>query len=232
MPRTHGMTKSPEYIAYKDAKGRCENPSDSAWKDYGARGIKFLFNTFEEFFAALGKRPKGKTLDRVNNDGNYTWGNVRWATKKQQHSNQRRRSISSSNTGCIGVYKRKDNGKFAVRLLTQGKRLHLGNFNTVEEAVKSRNNEIQKQENTNVRSTQFNDRTDLFNECHQASSKVAQDETTEQVFSRKTDRKAYRAEVLGKRTETQRTIAEPEESTLGQKSKARSKASIAARSRA
>jgi hypothetical protein len=58
----------------------------------------------------------------------------------------------------------------------------------------------------------------------QASVEVAQDETTEQVFSRKTDRKAYRAEVLGKRTEAQRTITEPEASTLGEKGKARSKA--------
>ena len=57
-----------------------------------------------------------------------------------------------------------------------------------------------------------------------ASSEVAQDETTEQVFSRK-DRKAYRAEVLGKRTaEAKRTVTEPEASTLGQKGKARSKA--------
>ena len=75
-----------------------------------------------------------------------------------------------------------------------------------------------------MRSTQFNDRTDLFNECHQASAEVAQDETTEQVFSRKTDRKAYRAEVLGKRTETPRRNAKLKESPLGEESKARSKA--------
>ena len=81
-----------------------------------------------------------------------------------------------------------------------------------------------------MRSTQFND--ESFHHRYQTRTEVAQDETTEQVFSRKTDRKAYRAEVLGKRTETQRTIAEPEESTLGQKSKARSKAHRTARSRA
>jgi hypothetical protein len=216
------MTKSPEYIAYKDAKGRCENPSDSAWKNYGARGIKFLFNTFEEFFATLGKRPKGKTLDRVNNDGNYTWGNVRWATKKQQQNNQRRRTVSSNNTGLIGVYKRKDNGKFAVRLLTQGKRLHLGNFNTVEEAVESRNKEIRKQENTHVRYTEYADHSGSYIEEYEASSEVAKDETTEQVFSRK-ERKAYR-QAVGQRTETKRPITQRQASTLGKESKARSKA--------
>jgi hypothetical protein len=74
--------------------------------------------------------------------------------------------------------------------------------------------------------------TNLIDHWCQTGSKVAQDETTEQVFSRKTDRKAYRAEVLGKRTEAQRTVTEPEASTLGQKGKARSKAHRAARSRA
>jgi hypothetical protein len=75
--------------------------------------------------------------------------------------------------------------------------------------------------------------TDLIDHWSQTGSQVAQDETTEQVFSRKTDRKAYRAEVLGKRTaETQRTVTEPEASTLGQKGKARSKARTATRSRA
>jgi hypothetical protein len=58
-----------------------------------------------------------------------------------------------------------------------------------------------------------------------ASSEVAQDETTEQVFSRKTDRKAYRAEVLGKRTaEAKRTVTERQASPLGEEKQTRSKA--------
>jgi hypothetical protein len=66
--------------------------------------------------------------------------------------------------------------------------------------------------------------TDLIDHWSQTGSQVAQDETTEQVFSRKTDRKAYRAEVLGKRTETPRRNAKLKESPLGEESKARSKA--------
>jgi hypothetical protein len=58
-----------------------------------------------------------------------------------------------------------------------------------------------------------------------ASSEVAQDETTEQVFSRKTDRKAYRAEVLGKRTaEAKRTVTERQTCPLGEEKQTRSKA--------
>jgi hypothetical protein len=92
----HGMTlggkQTPEYVAWHDAKQRCTNPNDARhWKDYGGRGIKFLFTSFEQFFAELGSRPEGKTLDRINNDGNYEPGNVRWATQSEQNKNQRRR---------------------------------------------------------------------------------------------------------------------------------------------
>ena len=71
---THGMSRRneknhlpPEYTAYQHAKDRCTNPNFIQWKDYGGRGIKFLFTSFEQFFAVLGSRPKGKTLDRYPN---------------------------------------------------------------------------------------------------------------------------------------------------------------------
>jgi hypothetical protein len=57
--------------------------------DYGGRGIKFLFDSFEQFFAELGPRPKGKTLDRIENDGNYEPGNVQWATPTEQLAHRR-----------------------------------------------------------------------------------------------------------------------------------------------
>jgi hypothetical protein len=80
---------TPEYISFDNAKNRCANPHHKHWKDYGGRGIKFLFVSFEQFFAELGPRPEGMTLDRKNNDGNYEPGNVRWATPEQQRANQR-----------------------------------------------------------------------------------------------------------------------------------------------
>jgi hypothetical protein len=228
MPRrTHGMTNSPEYIAYKDAKARCENTSHKKWKDYGGRGIKFLFSSFEEFYSLLGKRPKGKSLDRFpNNDGNYCQGNVRWATTKQQQNNQRRRTASTSNTGFIGVYRRKNNGKFAARLIVQGKRFHLGNFDTLEKAVEAR----KQQENIHVRCTKYIDHETGtifydYNSPYKASTKVAQDETTEQVFSRK-DRKAYR-EAIKQRTEASTRHKKRQASTLGKEVVAKTKTSSA-----
>jgi hypothetical protein len=85
----HGMCFSPEYYAYHAAKDRCSNPKAKSWKDYGGRGIRFLFTSFEQFMAEIGPRPDGKSLDRIENNGNYEPGNVRWATMSEQVLNQR-----------------------------------------------------------------------------------------------------------------------------------------------
>jgi hypothetical protein len=97
---THGKAKirngkrmSSEYSVYAGAKERCTNPKRRGWKNYGGRGIKFLFTSFEQFFAELGPRPKGKTLDRKNNDGHYEPGNVRWATWEEQVKSRRKRTV-------------------------------------------------------------------------------------------------------------------------------------------
>src|ERR1039458_10069171 len=71
LDKTHGMSirsdgkVPPEYDAYQHAKYRCTNPNARRYKDWGGRGIKFLFTSFDQFFAELGPRPKGKTLDRI-----------------------------------------------------------------------------------------------------------------------------------------------------------------------
>jgi hypothetical protein len=84
-----GRKSSPEYNSYSHAKDHCTNPN-AHWADYGGRGIQFLFTSFEQFFAELGPRPAGTTLDRFpNNDGNYEPGNVRWATREEQNQNRR-----------------------------------------------------------------------------------------------------------------------------------------------
>jgi|HubBroStandDraft_2_1064218.scaffolds.fasta_scaffold00336_3 hypothetical protein len=88
----HGMSHSPEATAYANARTRCTNPSDpETWKNYGGRGLEFRFNSFEEFFACVGPRPTRKhTLDRIDNDGHYEAGNVRWASREEQQANKRR----------------------------------------------------------------------------------------------------------------------------------------------
>src|SRR6266852_2886597 len=90
--KTHGMVRTPEHRAYCNAILRCTHPNATAWPDYGGRGIKFLLEPFEIFFMELGPKPEPKHLysvDRINNDGNYEAGNVRWATKQEQNANKR-----------------------------------------------------------------------------------------------------------------------------------------------
>jgi len=84
-----GQNFTPEYSVYVAAKRRCNNPNCADWPRYGGRGIKFLFASFEQFLAELGPRPAGLTLDRIDNDGHYASGNVRWATRSEQRSNRR-----------------------------------------------------------------------------------------------------------------------------------------------
>jgi hypothetical protein len=70
---------------------RCRNEAHKFWRHYGGRGITVCdrWLKFENFLADMGERPKGKTLDRIDNDGNYHHGNCRWATAEQQSQNRR-----------------------------------------------------------------------------------------------------------------------------------------------
>jgi hypothetical protein len=84
-----GGSRTPEYMAYADARYRCTSEKSTNWPNYGGRGIKFLFKDYGEFFACVGKRPKGRSLDRIDVNGNYEPGNVRWATGSEQWANRR-----------------------------------------------------------------------------------------------------------------------------------------------
>jgi hypothetical protein len=76
---------------------RCENPRFKQWKDYGGRGVRVCerWHDVRLFLADierdLGPRPDGCTLDRIDVNGNYEPGNVRWATWLQQAANRRQR---------------------------------------------------------------------------------------------------------------------------------------------
>lgn len=86
----HGMSGTPEYIAYIDAKCRCKNSTNQRYPWYGARGVEFKFESFEDFIREIGFRPSDThSLDRIDNAGHYESGNIRWATKYEQIHNRR-----------------------------------------------------------------------------------------------------------------------------------------------
>lgn len=93
----HGAAHTPEYAAYIAAKGRCNDPKNRDFNDYGGRGIGFHFAAFEEFILCVGPRPSiAHSLDRYpDNNGHYESGNLRWATQKQQVNNRRIRRIEN-----------------------------------------------------------------------------------------------------------------------------------------
>ena len=90
---THGGTHTSEYTSWKHMKSRCNNPRYPRFADWGGRGIKVCdrwIHSFSNFIADMGPKPTpSHTIDRKNNDGNYTPDNCRWATKKEQQANTR-----------------------------------------------------------------------------------------------------------------------------------------------
>lgn len=95
---THGMTYSPTWWSWTGMKARCRrHPS------YVGRGITVCrrWEKFENFLADMGERPEGMTLDRKNNEGNYTKRNCRWATVGQQNRNTRATKLNLATAGRI-----------------------------------------------------------------------------------------------------------------------------------
>lgn len=127
----HGMTGHPVHRAWVDMKARCQNPNSASYKNYGARGITVCerwLHSFPNFLEDMGERPKGLTLERINNDSGYYPDNCRWATWSDQNSNKRAHGAVPFR----GVWKR--GNKYRAGIKKAGISTYLGTYDTPEEA--------------------------------------------------------------------------------------------------
>lgn len=135
----HGMHGHPLYKTWANMKSRCYNPDIPNYQNYGARGIQVCDrwrNSFSAFVADVGERPDGCTLDRIDPNGDYEPGNVRWASASVQVKNTNTRRDNTS--GHKGVSW--DGNRKLWRAFKGGgrSRVELGYFTDFEEAVSVR----------------------------------------------------------------------------------------------
>ncbi len=131
----HGYHDTPTYRTWRAMLNRCNLHSQQNYYLYGGRGIRVCdrWRKFEKFLADMGEKPKGMTIDRVDNDGNYESGNCQWATPKQQSNNSRHNRV-------VSLFGRRQNlqqwlDELNIPKSTVYSRLYRGTHSTYESAI-------------------------------------------------------------------------------------------------
>lgn len=137
--KTHGLRFHKLHGTWSHQRNRCNNIKNDRYSSYGARGIKVSkeFNKFDVWLSYVLSLPDAcrnkYTIDRIDNNGGYKRGNLRWVSKNVQAQN--RQKLQGNNTSCYrGVFKTPEN-RWRARLVINKKRVHLGVFNTKKQAA-------------------------------------------------------------------------------------------------
>lgn len=153
--------RTPEYGAWRSMKNRCSNKNYSYYHRYGGRGIKVCerwLDSFSNFLEDVGHKPSPEvSLDRINNDADYEPGNCRWATPTQQVMN--RTLLRENKTGHHNIFpisipegtRRKK--KYSVSFMRNRKYIHVGDFETLENAVSARDKWLEKDKSKKIMNT-------------------------------------------------------------------------------
>ena len=142
----HGLSRTSICGRWYNMKFRCYNPKYRGYHNYGGRGIKVCdewlndVSVYYEHVSSLHNANKdGYTLDRIDNNGNYEPGNLRWASQHTQLANQRKRKPSS---GFTGVYIKSNKKAYAAWLMKDGGHIYLGIHNDAITAATARDQYI------------------------------------------------------------------------------------------
>jgi hypothetical protein len=89
--KKHGKSKTPIYRLWHNVMQRCYNPKNPDYENYGARGVKVSedWQNFENFYSDMGEKPEGLSLEREDNEKNYSKENCKWGSTKEQALNKR-----------------------------------------------------------------------------------------------------------------------------------------------
>ena len=142
---THGLTQHRFYQTWRSMRGRCINPKDRGYKNYGGRGITVCeewldVRNFIAWCEMTHPNTEGISLDRIDNDKGYSPENCRWADKTTQNINQRMQKNNTS--GFVGITWHTFSNRWRVRVNINRQRVNIGSFKTKEEAVQARDNYI------------------------------------------------------------------------------------------
>ena len=135
----HGCKKHPLYSVHTNMMHRCYNEADKQYHDYGGRGVIVeerwhdVANFIEDVLNEIGPRPRKLTFDRVDNDGDYRRGNIRWASRSTQSAN--RRTFSENNFKGVS----KQGNQYRARVTKDFKDVYLEYFYNIEDAARAVN---------------------------------------------------------------------------------------------
>ena len=143
--KTHGLKSNRFYNTWNHMVGRCNNPKNSSYKNYGGRGITVCEEWLDVVnFVAWAEKThpniEGLSLDRIDNDKGYSPENCTWSDKTTQAVNRRMRRTNTS--GFVGVGFNKSKGKWEASLKLNNIYKYIGSFLTIEEAAQARDNYI------------------------------------------------------------------------------------------